>query len=66
MRKIRQAQREAGDVPVHAFAHGYGPVGDVKARVKLAFEAAGGRLWINRYGYLSNAKLDAIGQATGV
>ncbi len=38
---------------------------DVKARVKLAFEASGGRLWVNRYGYLSDAKLDAIGQATG-
>ena len=41
--KIRQAQAEAGDVPVHAFAHGYGPLDDVAARAKVAFEAAGGR-----------------------
>lgn len=62
--KIRQAQAEAGDVPVHAFAHGYGPLDDVAARAKVAFDASGGRLWINRYGYLSDAKLDAIGRAT--
>jgi hypothetical protein len=62
--KIRQPQSEAGDVPVHAFAHGYGPLDDVAARARLAFEAAGGRLWVNRYGYLSDAKLDAIGVAT--
>ena len=64
MRKLRQAQREAGAVPVHAFAHGYGPLDDVRARVALAFDAAGGRVWINRYGYLSDAKLDAVGQVT--
>ncbi|HEX2552529.1 MAG TPA: hypothetical protein VHL98_02435 [Microvirga sp.] len=64
-RKIRQAQREAGTTPVHAFAHGYGPVDDVRARVAVAFEAAERRLWVNRYGYLSDAKLDAIGAVTG-
>ncbi len=63
--KIRMAQREAGSVPIHAFAHGYGPVADVTDRVRLAFEASGGRLWVNRYGYLADAKLDAIGDVTG-
>ena len=63
--KIRMAQTEAGDVPVHAFAHGYGPVADVADRVRVAFEASGGRLWVNRYGYLADAKLDAIGDVTG-
>ena len=65
MRKIRQAQQEAGAVPVHAFAHGYGPLDDVRARVALASEAADGRVWINRYGYLSDAKLDAIREVAG-
>lgn len=60
-RKIRAAQAESG-VPVHAFAHGYGPVEDVARRAQAAFEAAGGRLWMNRYGYLSDRKLDAIGR----
>ena len=66
VRKIRQAQQEAGDVPVYAFAHGYGPLADVRARVALASEAAAGRVWINRYGYLSDAKLDAIREVAGV
>jgi hypothetical protein len=66
VRKIRQAQEEAGATPIHAFAHGYGPLEDVRARVALAFAAAGGRLWVNRYGYLSDAKLTAIGEATGI
>jgi hypothetical protein len=64
IRKIRWAQAEAGVTPVHAFAHGYGPLEDVRTRVALAFAAADGRLWVNRYGYLSDAKLDAIGEAT--
>jgi hypothetical protein len=63
--KIRMAQREAGGVPVHAFAHGYGPVADVAERIRVAFEASDGRLWVNRYGYLADAKLDAIGRITG-
>ncbi|MHB2169701.1 hypothetical protein [Alsobacter sp. R-9] len=63
--KIRLAQSEAGRVPVHAFAHGYGPLADVTERMRVAFEASGGLLWINRYGYLADDKLDAIGRVTG-
>jgi cytochrome oxidase assembly protein ShyY1 len=33
--------------------------------VRTAFEAAGGRVFVNRYGYLSDEKIDAIGRATG-
>lgn len=64
-RKIAAARAACGAVPVHAFAHGYGPVADVERRVGIAFEAAGGRVFVNRYGYLADAKLDAIGRATG-
>jgi hypothetical protein len=64
--KMAAAVAEASSVPVTAFAHGYGPVADVEARARIAFEAAGGRLFVNRYGYLSDAKLDAIGRATGM
>jgi hypothetical protein len=60
-RKIRNAQAEAGDTPVWALAHGYGPVPDFARRFAIAREASGGRAWVNRYGYLSDAKLDAIG-----
>ncbi|WP_027133026.1 hypothetical protein [Geminicoccus roseus] len=64
-RKIRTAQAQAGDVPVYAFAHGYGPLDDMRERCAIAFEAARGRIWMNRYAYLSDAKLDAIGSVTG-
>ncbi len=61
-RKVALAQAEAGAVPVYAFAHGYGPVEDFAARATVAFEAAHGRLWVNRYGYLSDEKIDALGR----
>ena len=59
-RKIAQARAEAS-VPVYAFAHGYGPPDDVDARMKVAWEASRGHMWVNRYGYLSDQKLDALG-----
>jgi len=63
-RKLDEAVALAGRVPVVAFAHAYGPVADAVARWRLA--GAGGRpTWINRYGYLSDAKLDAIALARG-
>ena len=64
--KLQQAQALAGPVPVIAFAHSYGPLADVQARFALAVQAsqqpgASGQVWINRYGYLSDAKLAALG-----
>jgi hypothetical protein len=60
--KIVAAQRVAGTTPVIALAHGYGPLADFRRRMRVAYEAAGRRAWVNRYGYLSDAKLDAIGE----
>ncbi len=60
--KIRAARAAAGSVPVYALAHGYGPVADFEARCAIAWRASGGKLWVNRYGYLADAKLDAIGR----
>jgi len=57
--KIATAIAEAGRVPVVAFAHAYGPVGDVVSRVGLARDGSPAA-WINRYGYLSDAKLAAL------
>ncbi len=60
-RKIRQAQLAAGsEVPVIALAHGYGPPADFAARLKAAWRASGGRVWINRYAYLSDEKMDLV------
>ncbi len=63
--KIRTAQAQAGSVPVVAFAHSYGPTADFERRARVAFEAAQGRVFVNRYGYMSDAKLDALGRVTG-
>ncbi len=61
-RKIAAAQAEAGETPIIAFAHGYGPVDDFENRFRVALTASHGRAWVNRYGYLADAKLDAIGR----
>jgi hypothetical protein len=61
-RKIVQAQNEAGLTPVYALAHGYGPPEDFRRRLDMAYRAARRRVWINRYGYLSDEKLAIIGQ----
>ncbi|HVE50112.1 MAG TPA: hypothetical protein VNG69_10905 [Casimicrobiaceae bacterium] len=58
--KIESAIALAGDVPVIAFAHTYGPLDDVAQRACLA-ASSGAPVWLNRYGYLSNAKIAALG-----
>lgn len=64
--KIAAARAAAGpDCPVHAFAHGYGPDEDVARRLRIAWEASEGRMWINRYGYLSDAKLARLAAIAG-
>jgi hypothetical protein len=65
--KLLQAQQHAGSVPVIGFAHSYGPVDDVVRRLDIAIQACmaqggSGRVWVNRYGYLSDAKLARVGQ----
>lgn len=60
--KLATAAREAGAIPVTAFVHSYGPVPDVVARYEIA-AASGLPVWINRYGYLSDAKLAALAAA---
>ena len=61
-RKIETAQAIAGRVPVIAFAHTYGPIQDVVERCLIA-RSAGRPLWLNRYGYLSDAKIAALAGA---
>lgn len=61
-RKIRQAKSEAaGGMPIYALAHGYGPLDDFRRRLAVAWQTADG-VWINRYCYLSDDKLRAIGE----
>lgn len=63
-RKIRAACEAAGQTPVSAMAHGYGPDWDFRHRYAAAWRASGGHVWVNRYGYLADAKLDTIGAIT--
>ena len=61
-RKIRDAQAEAGDVPVYSLAHGYGPVDDFRKRLEVAWRASRHGMWVNRYAYLSDRKIETIGE----
>jgi hypothetical protein len=63
-RKIEQARREAGPIPIFALAHGYGPPADFRRRLVAAWQASPAGIWVNRYGYLSDDKLQIIGQIT--
>jgi len=60
IRKIQTAQQLAGETPIHVLAHGYGPVDDFSKRIEVAMQASDHGVWVNRYGYLSDEKLDAI------
>ena len=60
--KVDAARIEAGTVPIRVFVHSYGPVADVVSRWRIA-ASTGAPLWINRYGYLSDAKFAAIAAA---
>ncbi len=51
---------QVGDTPVWALGHAYGPIEDVKKRAKAVFDASNERLWINRYAYMSDEKLDGL------
>ena len=62
LRKIKQAQDAAGDCPVIPLAHSYGPLEDFRRRLEAAREAGPHGVWVNRYGYLSDAKLQALAE----
>jgi hypothetical protein len=47
---------------VTALVHGYGPLRDFSARFRLAWESGVDGVWVNRYGYLSDAKLAEMGR----
>ncbi|GAB4137688.1 MAG: hypothetical protein Tsb009_05310 [Planctomycetaceae bacterium] len=49
-----------GQSQVTALVHGYGPPADFARRLQLVVESPSDGIWINRYGYLGEEKLDAI------
>ncbi len=61
-RKIEQAMVAVGGrVPVTPIVHGYGPLDDFRRRFALVARSRADGVWINRYGYLDDPKLDAVG-----
>ena len=66
IRKIAAAKTAiAGRARTIPSAHAYGPVDNVLARVETALAAGDGTAWINRYGYLGDAKIKGLGRLTG-
>ncbi len=62
-RKIEQALAQAnGKTAITPLVHGYGPLEDFSRRLQVVADSAVDGAWINRYGYLSDQKLDAVGQ----
>ncbi|MEM8665242.1 MAG: hypothetical protein AAGF49_14115, partial [Pseudomonadota bacterium] len=59
-RKMAAARAEASGATLYAFTHGYGPLHDVLRRAEAVWAASEGRMWVNRYGYLSNEKLAGL------
>lgn len=65
LRKIKQAQLEVGNnADLYPVVHGYGPLDDFDARLHLAWDAGTQGIWINRYCYLGDDKIAAIGRLT--
>ena len=65
-RKIRQAQSEVGErAKLYPTVHGYGPSEDFETRLRLAWDAGTPGIWINRYCYLGDEKIRAIGRLAG-
>ncbi len=63
LRKLDQVMAiTRGRAKIYALVHGYGPLDDFRRRLQLVADSPVDGVWINRYGYLSDAKLDAIGE----
>ena len=62
--KDRAAKDRAapGRALVTPLVHGYGPHDDFCRRFQVVADSPADGVWINRYGYLSDAKLDAVGR----
>jgi hypothetical protein len=64
LRKVKQATLAAGDMPILPSVHGYGPLDDVERRWRMGWEGGNHGMWVNRYGYLSQEKLDLLRRVT--
>jgi hypothetical protein len=63
VRKLNQVMAVTrGRTKIYALVHGYGPLDDFRRRLQLVADSPVDGAWINRYGYLSDDKLDSIGE----
>ena len=60
--KTDAARRLAGTTEFWAMGHAYGPCADMLRRLRAAGHGGGGQVYLNRYGYLSDEKLRALGK----
>jgi hypothetical protein len=63
-RKLREVRDQLGPGPATLvpLVHGYGPLDDFATRFAAIAQADVDGVWINRYGYLSDEKLDAVAE----
>lgn len=59
--KQKLVEAECSSAPVWPLTHAYGPIHDMVARARAVFSVSKKRLWINRYAYLTDEKLSALG-----
>ena len=52
-----------GKIPVQTLAHGYRPAPQWREKVEIVRHSAVDGMWVQRYCYLSDEKLDILGQA---
>ena len=64
LRKVKQATLAAGDMPILPSVHGYGPLDDVERRWRMGWEGGDHGMWVNRYAYLGQEKLELLREVT--
>ncbi len=62
--KIEAATKQAKGMPILPSVHGYGPLADVERRWKIGWETGDSGMWVNRYGYLCEPKLNLLKRVT--
>jgi hypothetical protein len=58
----QDGQASGAGALVTPIVHGYGPARDFARRFACAAKTSADGVWVNRYGYLADEKLDAIGE----
>ncbi len=60
--KQKHVEAESKNAPIWPITHSYGPCDDFAKRTEAIFSVSKKRLWVNRYAYLTDEKLDVLGE----